>query len=225
MADYINGHDKAAMKKWGIEFGKGIMPPMPVNPALKTIFEEFAGEGGYDFFRKREIVPKRELKRDPQYQYDTSTSEFAKAVGKRTGLSPRRIDHIGSGTFAGAYTNANNVIDSFVNEDKRLTLSNNPIMRRFNRDPMKSPQSVQDYYDRKGEIERAKANEQYGRRMTPDEKHDERVLKSLDKALNKFNQQINRAKDRDDYSEVKRVQRLRNEFIVHNKDKFSKLGR
>ena len=225
MADYINGHDKAAMKKWGIEFGKGIMPPMPVNPALKTIFEEFAGEGGYDFFRKREIVPRRELKRDPQYQYDTSTSEFAKAVGKRTGLSPRRIDHIGSGTFAGAYTNANNVIDSFANEDKRLTLSNNPIMRRFNRDPMKSPQSVQDYYDRKGEIERAKANEQYGRRMTPQEKHDERVLKSLDKALNKFNQQINRAKDRDDYSEVKRVQRLRNEFIVHNKDKFSKLGR
>lgn len=219
MVEQSLGNDKRAMARWGKEFVKSMVPIFPIdeskiNPAIKTIFEELAN---YDTFRKRSIVPESEKKMSPEFQYDPNTSEFAKWAGSKTGLSPRRIDHVGSGLFAGAYTNATKVTDPIINPDREF---DNPITRRFKRDPMRSPQSVQDYYDRKTQLETAYNDRKMGKEMSKEDMHDYQVMKAFDKAVTKFSDQIKIAKKRGDRGEIERLTRLKNEFIMNNMDKF-----
>ena len=69
--------------------------PHLVKPTMEVVMNR-------DFYRKRPIVSEY-MPENPTLQQNDFTSEFAKAVGQGTGLSPIKIDHWFHGHFSGVY--------------------------------------------------------------------------------------------------------------------------
>ena len=75
---------------------------VPAGPTLiKPILENMMN---HDWFTNRPIVPQRLQERETEYQFDASTSDFSKLVGKSGLISPMLLDHLIKGTtgYAGA---------------------------------------------------------------------------------------------------------------------------
>lgn len=66
---------------------------LPMPTALTPLIENKIGEGGFDFFRNREIVPRSLQYLDDEQQYDTRTSSVAVAAGKALNASPMKVEN------------------------------------------------------------------------------------------------------------------------------------
>lgn len=217
IADTLMGHDKGkkAMKAWARSFSETFRPgSMP--PLLTAAFE---WNSGYNNFLDRDIVPAREKNLRPEDQYGPDTSEFAKAAGKQLGLSPRKIDNLGNNLFAGAYRDTNNLIDFGLG---KKDFKSNPL-ETLKVDPWKSPQTTQDYYDRKTEV--TQAYNSYKQKGTPVDLEDLRDYKriaSIDKGMKKFNQQIRKAQEEGDDAEYRRLKKAQAQFLESAMEKLDR---
>jgi hypothetical protein len=81
----------------------GIMPV-----ALRMPVENMTN---MNLFLNRPIVSRGKEKLDPKYQYGPYTSETAKAIGEKTGLSPQKIEHAVLGYTAGLGRHALKISD------------------------------------------------------------------------------------------------------------------
>lgn len=202
LADLHYAGDAKGIKNWAKMLGSSFIPATQAPPVFHTLFEEFAN---YSTFRERNIVPQYELEsKQPGKQYGANTSEFAKRLGGAVGFSPRRIDHIGQGILAGAYTNANDLLNPLLNDKRRF---DNPVTKRFTGNPYRSSQSVQDYYDRKKETTQAYNAYKEGDKVDEEDLRDYQRTKKLDKRVKKYNKAIREANENYDYDRVEELRR------------------
>ena len=97
LLDKAHQEDKYALENLLKDTLEDITPsvvPTYILPWLEVI-------ANFDFFRKYGVVPKSEERLEPRHQYGEYTSEFAKVVGDKLNLSPRKIDHIITGYTGG----------------------------------------------------------------------------------------------------------------------------
>lgn len=117
-----------------IVFGVG----SSLNPVAKEILEQAANR---DLYRDVPIVPRGLEDLDPEYQFRATTSELAKRVGAKTGVSPLRLEHVRRTFTGGVGETATSVTDRLLGSEKKRTLEGDeglgqtillgPILRRF----------------------------------------------------------------------------------------------
>src|SRR5690606_35813711 len=95
------------------------------------------------------VVPRSEQDLLPQYQYGAHTSEFAKALGRWTGSSPRQIEHLITGYGAGLARHTLRFLDRLAGVERPT-----PIIRPFTSDPFISATSIDDFYEELDHLER-----------------------------------------------------------------------
>lgn len=138
--DWAYNKDPDAMEKWATAAKDAFLPnilPTAIGPIIEWMTN-------YSFFTGRNIVPQREQKLPNAQQYGQNTSELAKEVGKMFDLSPRQIDNLIRGYGAGMATQTLNAVDAATGHREM----SNPFSKAFTIDPMRSPQSIQDFYDK-----------------------------------------------------------------------------
>jgi hypothetical protein len=79
-----------------------ISPPSEGIPQIARPIIEIATN--HDFFQDREIVNATMRRLDADKQYNKNTTEFSKALGSMTGMSPLMLDHFFRGYFGSAVT-------------------------------------------------------------------------------------------------------------------------
>lgn len=147
MLDYMETRKPQEMKEWA-KSAFGAFAPNFMPTAVGPIIEWATN---YSFFQGRNIVPQKEINdKDDKDQYGPNTSELAKEIGRIFGVSPRKVDNTISGYGAGMANQTLNAADALA--DKRDF--QNPFGRAFTVDPMKSPQSIQDFYDKLSEVKK-----------------------------------------------------------------------
>ena len=135
------------MKKWLDSTSDALIPNL--LPTLANAVYEW--NTGYSMFRKRDIVPGRLKKMPDAMQYGPNTSELAKYIGKKFDLSPMKLDSLIQNLGGGMASQTLNAWD-YINGNRDMK---NPIKKAFTADPMQSPQSMQDFYDKLNETEKA----------------------------------------------------------------------
>jgi hypothetical protein len=70
--------------------------PIPLPQLIAPAAEAFAN---YDSFRKRPIVGMHEARLPSEFQYDYRTSPTMTEIGKRIGMSPKKLEHLMNGYF------------------------------------------------------------------------------------------------------------------------------
>ena len=73
-----------------------VLSPTPVPQAVKPIAESILN---YDFFQQKPLVGIYQAKKDLSRQFEDSTSEFSKVLGKTELISPIVADHVIRGMF------------------------------------------------------------------------------------------------------------------------------
>lgn len=146
MLDYFAGKDPQAMKRWAVNTYEALMPNF--MPTIATPIMEW--QSNYSLFMDRNIIPQREQNLPNYLQYGPDTSELAKAVGKYFDQSPRKIDSAIYSLGGGLARQTLNMADAAAGKRDYK----NPYAVAFTVDPYKSPQSIQDFYDRLGDLEK-----------------------------------------------------------------------
>jgi len=90
----------------------------------------------------RPIVPRNELDLEPWAQYGPNTSEIAKAIGRWTGTSPRKVQHLIEGYGAGLARHTLHFLDRLAGVDRP-----GAIIRPFGGDPFVSAVSLDEFYE------------------------------------------------------------------------------
>ena len=200
IADFAAGKDKSGkgMKEWA----KGFLESF--NPySLGTLAQAWVEwNANYSLFRERSIVPQKEQKLPNAQQYGTNTSEAAKAIGKALDLSPRKIDNLGQNLFAGSWSAANNVIDTMRGKER----NNNPLST-LTVDPYRSPQSVQDFYDKLEEAEKTYNGEKNGGKPSGTATANYKMLQKANKVMSDLNKKEREAIAKGDDAAVDRINR------------------
>lgn len=178
--DWVYNKNPNAMKSW-VKSARDSLMPNIAPTAIMPIIEWMAN---YSFFRERNIVPGRLQKMPEAQQYGPNTSEMAKDIGRMFGLSPMKVDSLIQGYGAGMATQGLNAWDAA----RGHRMMDNPFKKAFTADPMKSPQSVQDFYDKLEESEKeyngaggksgAKGNTKYNYQLMS---HANKVMQDLNK--------------------------------------------
>jgi hypothetical protein len=106
--DDYQAHDFAA-SLWSIAQDQLAMNPIPqvAKPALESLFN-------YDTFRDRPIDSATQQRLPPGNRYTSSTSAAAVELGKATGTSPSRIEHLVTGYLGWLGVQALSVADAIV---------------------------------------------------------------------------------------------------------------
>ena len=87
---------------------------MPVAARLPA--ELLSGDEGYSFFLRRGIVPVSQKDIAASEQYGRYTTETAKAVGKKLGVAPRKVEHFARGIGGGLAKHALDLADWMLGE-------------------------------------------------------------------------------------------------------------
>lgn len=109
------GNDPQAMKQWAKQYLSTILPG--ILPATLESWIEWIAD--YSFWKGRKLVPKSLSGEPSEYQYNSYTSEIAKALGnteiaKSVKMSPIAIDNFISGYFASSGRFIANMLNSPV---------------------------------------------------------------------------------------------------------------
>jgi hypothetical protein len=133
------------------------------------------------FFTGRPIVPLGESRFEPGYQYGPRTTETAKAIGRRTGLSPYKVDHAVRGLFGGLGAGVMQLGDVAAGKaaEKRSPAESIPGVGRFYRSDLTGSQSVDKFYTELTALRKAKATADAGRKAAD---YDENRLIVLESA-------------------------------------------
>lgn len=173
--------------------GSNLAPNMWLQ-AFKPIVEVMFNKNS---FTGRPIETQFDLTLPPEQRYDVYTSEFAKAVGKAMGVSPKVFDHIGRGYFSNYYTAFADITDLMIGTEKARPSKkwNEKIfLNRFIHDPEKTTAYVDEFYKGLDELKQQKN----GKFKT---KQNESALKGMNSVntqltkLNKLNKTIRERKD------------------------------
>lgn len=148
MMDWSLNNEPATFKKVFAPLWASLPDLLPT--ALQPVIECIAN---YDMFRRSPIVPRRESKLSPEMQYDSQSSNLAKFIGEKAGVSPRYIDHFiygftsnfGKGITRGMDTVAYKA--GLSDRPPAFTRDWIPIIGGFLRVPYRNPKIVQDYYE------------------------------------------------------------------------------
>jgi len=208
--------------------------PNPLPTAVVIPIEVMTN---YDMFTGRNIIPDSEADLDPSLQYGAYTSETAKFLSTVTGgfISPREVDHIISGYFAGLGRYGTAVTDKALDLAGRETIPKTapepwtdvPLIKGFVlREPYGSgSQSVNNFYRglQKAETAEQTANFLEDKLNEPEraakwrEDHPEYALASSYRKIGQNMTDINRA--------IKVVQRSKDMTPVEKRDEIDKLNR
>ncbi|WP_094603469.1 hypothetical protein SPSIL_015270 [Sporomusa silvacetica DSM 10669] len=142
--DWQYNQDPKGMSKWAANFADSMTPnfiPTAMAPLLEW-------QANYSFFMGRNIVPAREEKLPNNMQYGPDTSELAKYIGGKFDASPRKVDAMIHGYGAGLARQTLNGVDALAGKRD----FKNPLST-FTADPYKSPQSIQDYYEKLNDLQ------------------------------------------------------------------------
>jgi hypothetical protein len=145
--DWLVDKHPQGMSKWLESFKDAFLPNLAPTAAVPII----EWMTNYSFFRNRSVVPGRLQKLPDAQQFGPNTSEIAKYIGKTFKLSPMKIDNLIRGYGAGMATQTLNAMDAVTGHRDMK----NPFKAAFTADPMQSPQSIQDFYDKLDETEKA----------------------------------------------------------------------
>jgi len=147
MLDKWKNDDPNAASGFAAYFRDTYLPS--IQPALiEPMFEWFSN---YNWFRDKQIVGKKEQQFPDAYQFNNNTSELSKWIGKKTNLSPMKLDNLVSGLFATSGLFTVKQLDYFLKDtnnapEKKITQY--PLAGAFTYDPYQNPQTVQDFYDK-----------------------------------------------------------------------------
>ncbi len=155
VAKFIDTRDPKAFDKlpeaiWNM--APGVLPT-----GIQPWLENSVKPGGYDFFRGRPIVPGYLQELAPEEQYETYTSETAKAMGSYLKWSPMKVENTVEGYFGGLGRTGLWLSDQILKnagvtkgpEKPTPVPADFPLIRGFiPRAPIGSQsQQVQDFYD------------------------------------------------------------------------------
>lgn len=144
--------DPQAFEEFAERIFEATLPLDPTNPvdwlpdAATPFIEVWANR---TVFGDRRVVPRGEEDLLPIYQYGPNTSEFAKALGRLTGQSPRQIQHLIEGYGAGLARHTLRFLDRLAGVE-----SPTPIIRPFGGDLFVSAASIEEFYEELDQLEK-----------------------------------------------------------------------
>lgn len=130
-------------------------------PLVKTSIESVTN---YNFFTGRNIYPEWMNRLDPEQRYNKYTSETAKAIGTKLGVSPAMVDNALKGQLAGSADYVTRAGDWILDQtkewngetvpEKPLTQSDKVLIRAFavRRPSGYRSQSAQDFFENLKEV-------------------------------------------------------------------------
>ena len=192
--DYAYNKNPQSLKKW-LEAAKDAFLPNLAPTAIVPIIEWMSN---YSFFRGRSIVPGRLEKMPDAMQYGPNTSNMAKDIGKMFNISPMKIDNLIRGYGAGMATQSLNAWDA-VQGDRPM---DNPFKKAFTVDPLQSPQSVQDFYDKMDEAEKAYNGAGGKAKATGSVSYNYQLMQHANKVMQDLNKQERVAVQAHDQSKI-----------------------
>ena len=144
-------------KDLGKSLYRGVTSTLGFNPIPQAVLPLTEAIVNYSFFTNRAIVGSALSDIDPRFQVGPSTSLLSQMVGKSTGLSPMKLDHIIKGYTGtmGMYMAdvLDSVIDSYSDVQKpSKRFEQTPVLRRFLVDP-EARGNVTAYYDLKDSVD------------------------------------------------------------------------
>ena len=150
--------DPKAFRELGKTLTDAIAPGY-IPTALLPIIEVWANKS---FFTSRPIVPEREKKLDPRYQFGPYTTETTKAIGNLLNWSPRKIESFLRGYTGGLGLYTIKLIEGIgevtgAMKDKNkpaLAIADYPVIKAFMVKQYASPQSVEDFYSELNDLEK-----------------------------------------------------------------------
>lgn len=129
--------------------------------ALKPIVEALINKNS---FTKQDIVPYYQLQREPALQFREGTSQLAKEIGEQLNISPAKVEHVFrgyTGTLGGYVVALSDTITRLVTGEplmpKNVSFLQNTPLRRLLLDYDKSGGLQQQFYELRGEVDRAVA--------------------------------------------------------------------
>ena len=192
--DYAYNKNPQSLKKW-LEAAKDAFLPNLAPTAIVPIIEWMSN---YSFFRGRSIVPGRLEKMPDAMQYGPNTSNMAKDIGKMFNLSPMKVDNLIRGYGAGMATQSLNAWDA-VQGDRPM---DNPFKKAFTVDHLQSPQSVQDFYDKMDEAEKAYNGAGGKAKATGSVSYNYQLMQHANKVMQDLNKQERAAVQAHDQSKI-----------------------
>jgi hypothetical protein len=105
-----------------------------VTPQLARPIVEWVTN--YSFFTGREIVPGSLENKEPFLQVGSNTSEPARIIGEKLGLSPMKVDNLIAGVFGMAGSMAMQFTDAILTDRGDRPLYKMPMLSTFTYDPI-----------------------------------------------------------------------------------------
>jgi len=144
--DSFYKHDPEIVKDMMKQIGSNIIPPL-TPPFVSVPFALASGEGGFDYFRGRSIVPQSQVQNlPPSERYGKYTSKTAKALGGLLSASPSKIDYAIGGFTGGAGTDIIQAAEGLFSDKKSKGIENTPFIGRL---VSRSPY-INKFYDEAG---------------------------------------------------------------------------
>ncbi|MDD5486874.1 MAG: hypothetical protein PHW65_04910, partial [Dehalococcoidales bacterium] len=180
---YIDMQDPKAFDEYASRLAETVLPSA-VPTALLGWIEAFTNKS---FYTGRPIVPRSEETLYPELQYGDYTSETAKVLGKIFGFSPRKIDHMFKSYGGGLATYGAETLDSLINiaikeekpEKPQATAADYPLIGAFVPRLWQSADSIDKFYKRLDEAEKAYKSAKKRGHATEEEKRKMVGLKTL----------------------------------------------
>lgn len=136
------------------KFYRDIVPAImrqysPINPMtghiLAPILQTYGNPEGRDWLGKP-ILNRTDLTVEPSMQYDETTSGVAKGIGSLTGMSPKKLDAIGSSYLGGI----SQITRPLTSETGSV---GNIMKRKFSADPIYNTTIVTDHYNAQDKLQ------------------------------------------------------------------------
>lgn len=161
MLDYATDRDPNGAKKAITSIVDQVISPLDMAMSMAGMRPLIESTANYDLYRARDIVPQSMQDMPKPYQYDLSTSETAKLLGKWTGQSPMMIDHLVRGYFATAGQWGTGAIDwgmaklglADVPPAPAMGVMEMPILNKFSGSPYAANAWLPRFYDAAHEME------------------------------------------------------------------------
>ena len=201
--------------------------------ALKPIVEALINKNS---FTKQDIVPYYQLQKEPALQYREGTSQLAKEIGEQLNISPAKVEHVFrgyTGTLGGYVVALSDTISRLVTGEpllpKNVSLIQQTPLRRLLLDYDKSGGLQQQFYELRGEVDRAVATinslkkEKRFDELSAYRTNKKGVLdikgqvRALEKYLANFRERRNRLLRNENISVVEKSERLRQMEIERDK--------
>ena len=159
---------RSSVKETGTSISRGLGTSLAIPffdaggvQVLKPIVEALINKNS---FTKQDIVPYYQLQKEPALQYREGTSQLSKEIGKQLNISPAKIEHIFrgyTGTLGGYAVALSDTITRLVTGEplmpKNASFLQNTPFRRLFLDYDKSGGLQQQFYELRGEVDRAVA--------------------------------------------------------------------